>query len=127
LLKLGIDIGERSVSRFMPPRPRKPPAQTRRSFLDNDAGSLASIDFFTVPTTTFRILYVLFVVDSHLAAPRMSTWRGTVNPCPACRKVVRGFCGDGGTTAEPLEPRQRDRQRMSRAHPAAGLGLSAGS
>jgi hypothetical protein len=62
LLKLGIDIGERSVSRFMPPRPRKPPSQTWRSFLDNHIGWLASIDFFTVPTATFRVLYVLFVL-----------------------------------------------------------------
>jgi transposase InsO family protein len=62
LLKLGIDIGERSVSRFMPPRPRKPPSQTWRTFLDNHVGSLASIDFFTVPTATFRVLYVFFVL-----------------------------------------------------------------
>ena len=62
LLKLGIDIGERSVSRFMPPKPRKPPAQTWRTFLDNHVGSLASIDFFTVPTATFRVLYVFFVL-----------------------------------------------------------------
>src|SRR5665811_1266262 len=34
LLKLGIDISERSVSRFMPPMPRKPPSQTWRAFLD---------------------------------------------------------------------------------------------
>jgi putative transposase len=63
LLKLGIDIGERSVSRFMPPRPRKPPSQTWRTFLDNHVGPLASIDFFTVPTATFRVLYVLFVLS----------------------------------------------------------------
>jgi transposase InsO family protein len=62
LLKLGIDIGERSVSRFMPPKPRKPPSQTWRTFLDNHVGSLASIDFFTVPTATFRVLYVFFVL-----------------------------------------------------------------
>ena len=49
LLKLGIDISERSVSRFMPKRERKPPSQTWRTFLDNHLGSLASIDFFTVP------------------------------------------------------------------------------
>src|SRR5450631_447739 len=53
LLKLGIDVGERSVSRFMPPEPRKPPAQTWRTFLDNHVGSLASIDFFTVPMRPF--------------------------------------------------------------------------
>ena len=62
LLKLGIDIGEPSVSRFMLPRPRKPPSQTWRTFLGNHLGSLASIDFFTVPTTTFRILFVFFIV-----------------------------------------------------------------
>ena len=45
LLQLGIEIGERSVSRFMPPKPRKPPSQTWRTFLDNHVGSLASIDF----------------------------------------------------------------------------------
>ena len=62
LLKLGIDVGERSVSRFMPKRPRKPPSQTWRNFPDNYFGSLASIDFFTVPTATFRVLLVFLVL-----------------------------------------------------------------
>ena len=62
LLKLGIVISEREVSRLMPPRTRKPPSQTWRTFLDNHIGSLVSIDFFTVPTATFRILYVFFVL-----------------------------------------------------------------
>jgi hypothetical protein len=67
LLKLGIVISEREVSRLMPPSPRTPPSQTWRTFLDNHAGSLASIDFFTVPTATFRVLYVFFVLahDRH--------------------------------------------------------------
>jgi transposase InsO family protein len=62
LLKLGIEISERSVSRFLPNKPRKPPSQTWRTFRDNHLGSLASIDFFTVPTATFRVLYVFFVL-----------------------------------------------------------------
>jgi len=62
LLKLGIDISERSVSRFMPRRERRPPSQTWRTFLDNHLGSLASIDFFTVPTATFRVLFVFLVL-----------------------------------------------------------------
>jgi putative transposase len=49
LLKLGIDIGESSVSRYMM-RCRKPPSQTWRTFLENHAQQLISIDFFTVPT-----------------------------------------------------------------------------
>jgi len=62
LLKLGIEISERSVSRFMPKRKRKPPSQTWRTFLDNHLGSLAPIDFFAVPTATFRVLLVLLVL-----------------------------------------------------------------
>ena len=61
LLKLGINISERTVSRWMPRR-RKPPSQTWRTFLDNHIGELVSIDFFTVPTATFRVLFVLVVL-----------------------------------------------------------------
>jgi transposase InsO family protein len=61
LLKLGIDISERTVSRWMPKR-RRPPSQNWRSFLDNHFGELVSIDFFTVPTATFRVLFVLIVL-----------------------------------------------------------------
>ena len=62
LLKLGFDISERSISRFMPKQQGKPPSQTWRTFLDNHVGSLASIDFFAVPTATFRVLLVFFVL-----------------------------------------------------------------
>ena len=61
LLKLGIDISERTVSRWMPRR-TKPPPQNWRAFLDNHIGELVSIDFFTVPTATFRVLFVLIVL-----------------------------------------------------------------
>jgi putative transposase len=61
LLKLGIDISERSVSRLMP-KVRNPPSQTWRMFLDNHFRELVSIDFLTVPTATFRVLYVLVVL-----------------------------------------------------------------
>jgi putative transposase len=61
LLKLGIDIGETSVSKYMV-RQRKPPSQTWRTFLDNHLKSLVSVDFFTVPTIRFQILYVFLVL-----------------------------------------------------------------
>jgi len=63
LLKLGIDIGETSVSKYMV-RCRKPPSQTWRTFLDNHTKQLVSIDFFTVPTLRFQVLYV-FLVMAH--------------------------------------------------------------
>jgi hypothetical protein len=56
LLKLGIEISERTVSRLLP-RTRRP-----KTFLDNHVGELVSIDFFTVPTATFRVLFVLVVL-----------------------------------------------------------------
>ena len=61
LLKLGIDIGESSVSKYMV-RGRKPPSQTWRTFLENHAQQLISIDFFTVPTICFQVLYVFLVL-----------------------------------------------------------------
>jgi transposase InsO family protein len=64
LLKLGIAISERTVSRLMP-RNRNPPSQTWRAFLNNHIQDLASIDFFTVPTATFRVLFVLVVLAHH--------------------------------------------------------------
>jgi hypothetical protein len=63
LLKLGIEISERSVSRLLP-KDRKPPSQTWKTFLNNHLKDLVSIDFFTVPSVTFRVLFV-FVVLSH--------------------------------------------------------------
>jgi len=53
LLKLGIEISERTVSRLMP-KDRKPPSQTWRAFLNNHLKDLVSIDFFTVPTVTLE-------------------------------------------------------------------------
>ncbi|MFN3325037.1 MAG: hypothetical protein ACK5AZ_16200 [Bryobacteraceae bacterium] len=61
LLKLGIDIGETSVGKYIVRR-RKPPSPTWRTFLENYVTSLVSVDFFTVPTIRFQILYVFLVL-----------------------------------------------------------------
>src|SRR6516165_4476067 len=61
LLKLGINIAESSVSKYMVRR-NKPPSQSWRTFLENHAQQLVSIDFFTVPTIRFQILYVFLVL-----------------------------------------------------------------
>jgi transposase InsO family protein len=58
LLKLGIDVAGRTVSRLMPKR-RPQPSQTWRTFLANHVRDLVSIDFFTVPTARLRVLVVL--------------------------------------------------------------------
>jgi len=48
----------------MVPRPRRPPSQNWKAFLRNHLGSMVSVDFLTVPTLTFHVLYV-FIVRSH--------------------------------------------------------------
>lgn len=62
LLKLGLDVSEATVSRYMIRSP-KPPSQTWRTFLENHAGEVLATDFFTVPTATFRILFVLVILS----------------------------------------------------------------
>ena len=62
LLKLGFAISQRTVGRLMPKGPRKPPSRTWRTFLDNHVKDLVSIDFFVVPTATFRVLFVLLIL-----------------------------------------------------------------
>jgi transposase InsO family protein len=61
MLKLGIEISQASVSKYMTRHPR-PPSQTWRAFFGNHVGCLASIDFFTVPTVSFAVLFVFIVL-----------------------------------------------------------------
>src|SRR3989454_4163226 len=69
LLKLGLYLSERTVSRLMPKR-RTPPSQTWRTFLTNHVRDLVSFDFFTVPTAGLRVLFVLCRARSPSAARR---------------------------------------------------------
>src|SRR6202022_1240257 len=59
--KLGIDVGEQSVGKYMV-RHRRPPSQTWRTFLENHMKITVSIDFLTVPTLRFEVLYVFLVL-----------------------------------------------------------------
>ena len=61
LLKLGFAVGETSVRKYMV-RHRKPPSQTWRTFLENHVKTIVSVDFFTVPTIRFQVLYVFLVL-----------------------------------------------------------------
>ena len=60
LLKLGYEVCEATVSKYMK-RTRKPPSQSWRTFRTNHHSEIAAIDFFTAPTVTFKILYVFVV------------------------------------------------------------------
>ena len=63
LLKLGIDVGQTSVAKYMS-RWKRPPSQGWKTFLRNHVDGIAAMDLFVVPTISFKLLYGL-VVMSH--------------------------------------------------------------
>jgi hypothetical protein len=63
LLMPGFDVSERTVSRWMKRAPKAPdPARRWLAFLHNHREAIAAMDFFTVPTVIFRVLYCFFVI-----------------------------------------------------------------
>src|SRR5512147_1550642 len=61
LLKLGIDVGQTSVAKYVARR-RGPPSQGWKTFLRNHADGIAAMDLFVVPTISFRLLYGLLIM-----------------------------------------------------------------
>ena len=59
---IGISLSERTVSRLLRRLPR-PPSQNWKTFLHNHIGQMVSIDFFTVPTATLKVLFVFLVLE----------------------------------------------------------------
>jgi putative transposase len=60
LLKLGIDVGQSSVAKYMVRR--HPPSQTWKTFLANHIAQIQAADFFVVPSATYRLLFVLVIL-----------------------------------------------------------------
>ena len=77
LLKLGIDVGQTTVAKYMA-KHRRPPSQGWRTFLHNHADGIASMDLFVVPTISFRLLYGLLILQHRR---RQILWLGvTAHP-----------------------------------------------
>jgi len=90
LQNLGLEVSERTVSRLMPRR-REAPSQRWRTFLDNHLVDIITIDFFTVPTASFRVLFVMVVLAHHRR--RIVHFNVTANPIAvwAAQQVVEAF------------------------------------
>ena len=58
---LGYRVSERTVAKYLVPS-KKPPSQTWKTFLKNHAHDIVAIDFFTVPTVTFRVLFCFIIL-----------------------------------------------------------------
>jgi len=87
---LGYEVAESTVARYMD-RSRKPPSPTWRSFLANHADQIAAIDFFTVYTITFRVLYCFVVLDHHRR--RILHFNVTPNPTAkwTAQQIIEAF------------------------------------
>jgi putative transposase len=121
LRTLGIDVSERTVSRLLKRQPR-PPSQTWRTFLTNHLASAASMDFFTVPTLTGRVLFVLVllshdrrrIVHVNVTDHPTATW--------SAQQVVDAFPDD---TAPSWLHRDRDSIYSDTFHRRlAGMGIT---
>ena len=77
LLKLGIEIAQSTVAKYMERR-RGPPSQGWKTFLRNHAPDIAAIDLFVVPTIGFKMLYGLAII--HLERRRLIWTNVTANP-----------------------------------------------
>jgi hypothetical protein len=84
LLKLGIDVGQTTVAKYMARR-RQPPSQGWKTFLRNHADGIASMDLFVVPTISFRLLYG-FLILQH--SRRELLWLG-VTARPSAHWIAR--------------------------------------
>ncbi len=120
LLKLGIDVSQTTVAKYLV-RNRKPPSQTWRTFLENHAEDIIATDFFTVPTATFRMLFVL-VVLSH---DRRQILHTNVTDSPTAEWTARQVIEAVGVDEMPnYLIRDRDRKSgacLSRRVTSAGL------
>src|SRR5215510_397069 len=102
--KLGITLGETSVAKYMV-RQRRPPSQTWRTFLNNHAKTLVSVDFFSVPTIRFQVLYVFLVLAHerrrvmHFNITAHPTAEWTAQQLPTCGAAA--YAGSAQTSEAP--------------------------
>ena len=101
LLKLGFKVSERTVSRYMRRLGRSPERrQSWLTFLRNHREVIVAMDFFTVPTATFRVLYVWFAIKH--SRREILHWSVTGSPtAPWVVQQLRGAfpfdAGGGGS------------------------------
>ena len=105
LLKLGIEISERTVSGLISRHILKPPSQTWKTFIKNHMTDMVAVDFLVVPTVRFKMLYV-FIVLSH-ARRQVIHFNVTANPTAqwTANQVIEAFPWD---TAPRYLLRDRD-------------------
>jgi len=98
LLRLGFSVSERTVSRYLRGLPARPESrQNWRTFMKNHREVIAAMDFFTVPTASFRLLYVLFVIRH--GGRDIAHWNITEHPTArwVCQQMRDAFPYDSAS------------------------------
>jgi putative transposase len=121
MLKLGFDISESTVLRYMPKSPRRTTGQRWKTFLKNHSSEIISLDFFVVPTITFKVLHVL----AFLSHERRKIIHFNVTHHPtsewATQQLRNAFCDE-----QPLKFLIRDRDSKfgeAFTHSVEALGI----
>jgi hypothetical protein len=119
LLKLGIEVAQSSVAKYMVKR-RAPPSQGWRTFLRNHALDIAAMDLFVVPTIGFDPLYAFVIV--RLDRRDLVRINVTANPTAewVARQITEAFPWDEAPPADRIDP-----ARMCGPHHCLGRGTSA--
>ncbi|MEO2174349.1 MAG: integrase, partial [bacterium] len=106
LLKLGIEISERSVSGIIHRNSPKPPSQTWKTFIKNHMTDMVAVDFLVVPTIRFNMLFVFVVLSHNLR--KVIHFNVTANPSAqwTVQQIVEAFPWD---TAPRYLLRDRDK------------------
>jgi len=102
LVRLGFDVSQRTVARYMPKSAPNPAArQSWRTFLKNHRHAIAAMDLFVVPTITFRLIYGFFVIHHD----RRRVLHANVTEHPTAVWVIQqlreAFLGGDGQTVDP--------------------------
>jgi len=116
---LGYEVAASTVAKYRV-RSHKPPSQTWKSFLRNHAGQIAAIDFFTVPTATFNVLYG-FIVLLH-DRRQVVHFNVTAHPTAlwTAQQIIEAFPEETAPST-PL-PAERSRSNLWRAFSWSGCG-----
>src|ERR1700687_4994691 len=93
LLKLGIEVSQSTVAKYMVKRPRRP-GQSWTTFLHNHADGIAAVDLFVVPTIGFKLLYGLVILGH--GRRRLIRYAVTAHPTAEwmARQIVEAFPWD---------------------------------
>ena len=120
LLKLGVDVCQATVAKYMARRQR-PPSQTWRTFLTNHIDQIAAADFFVVPTITYRLLFVLVILNHQRR--RVTHIAVTAHPTAAwtAQQLREAFPEE---TAPRYLIHERDHAFASLPATASGMGIT---